>query len=272
MKLALFLFIVILGSVACQKSDDGSHPGMPGLTAPNPLPGTGSGGTVDGGGEHGVDGRPLESFRTDIESIKEMKPLLDLIDNVSTVDRVFAGELLHILRQRSWNFVPVKLQDIPSWKIGAYFKTDQIAIHRLDDVYIDANLFEKMTADDKRLTILHEMVMGARFLEYKDKMDQCVADIRYLQLPLRNHADGGFQKAHRDCMRTYGLDLLNFRALPPRAIPVTDHDVSVIRQITALLYENEGKVDEEDLEHLLLDGGFRREAPKNPATEDPTKN
>lgn len=256
MKNTFILFLTAVAMIACQQNSN-TAPGGP--QGPKP----GAPGTIDSGGQHGTEeGLPLDRYRiNDMSSLPEVSlGIYPMLDNLYRIDKDFAGHLLHILRQRSWFILPAKLDDIPSRGIGAYFPTVQIAVHRMREIWIDQKRWKPLNDFDRRMILAHEMIMGVVFLKFQRPIDQCLARWRYFELPIgADPTNSKYDVARRDCLNTYRLDFV----VPSNdsKLELSEHDYTVIRKLTSMLVNQNGEINKDELELMLLEIGVRAPAP-----------
>lgn len=132
-------------------------------------------GTLDGGGGNGINGKPIESYRVNIRELPEYKkfvePLMVFL-GYSWSDPLYAR--LNTVIDKNWYFVPVPLDQVPETVLGAPFRTDQIAVQNLREVYVNIQNYgsdEVAKAD----LIFHELAMGLRLFRFASGYQQCMA-------------------------------------------------------------------------------------------------
>lgn len=174
----IFCFIVIVASVAltaCQKSSGSGSPGSETPAPPTRLTGTSSG----GGGGNGLDGKALELYSVDIESLPEYRRYVAPVIAKIAIGQsdVFAVYLKWVIRHKTWYMVNKDLQSLPKEQIGVTFDTEQLARHSEREVYIHAPTYYRAsnTDSDRAELLMHEIVMGARLLMKKSPKEQCLA-------------------------------------------------------------------------------------------------
>lgn len=133
-------------------------------------------GTGDSGGGNSYKGRPLDSyisspvdqpgFQTYLQPI-----LANLHEHSIPLERLF----LYALKKKTWYFVPGDLNQLPPSQIGSAVPTEQVALQGFKQVWVNTEIFEKMTDSDKAKLILHETLMGIKILEFDSYKNQCLA-------------------------------------------------------------------------------------------------
>jgi hypothetical protein len=133
-------------------------------------------GTGDSGGGNLYQGKPLESYLQKPQNLPAFQNHLKAIVEAAIPDIQFP--MLFLLDAKPWYFVPGPLQNLPESKIGSVVSTDQGALQDLDQVWIDLDLFNKMSESDQAKLILHEVLMGFKLLKFEAPKNACFA-LRY---------------------------------------------------------------------------------------------
>lgn len=133
-------------------------------------------GTGDSGGGNSYQGRPLESYVRDPQSIPsfqdKVSPVLAALKaNHQDLYRMF----MTMLTRKTWYFVPGPLNQLPAKKIGSVVPTDQVALQDFETVWIDTNIFDPMKYEDQAILFVHEILMGIRILRFESMKNQCLA-------------------------------------------------------------------------------------------------
>ncbi len=182
-KLAIFIFscLSMVALAACQPGGGPSAraPQAPAGEGNNPFEAAGT--FQGGGGGNGVDGETMESYAKsyarDIETLPEYKryiaPILRKM-NQGRAD-VFVLYLRWAAREKAWFFVPNELPKLPKEQIQVDFETEQHGRHYDQEIYIHGPTYDEKELQDKAMLLLHEMVMGAKFLMKKSPQAQCEA-------------------------------------------------------------------------------------------------
>ena len=174
MKRAL-LTLTLIALSACSREVNGPQApgaGLPKSTQESDLTGNG---TMQTGGGNGLNGKPLEHYIRDITTLPEYKQhIAPIIRKMSsTKPDGFAAYLDWAARHKAWYFLPVQLPALEKAQIDTFFKSDQLALHSEQRIYIEAPTYVKMQPRDRALLLMHEMVMGARVLMNKKALEQC---------------------------------------------------------------------------------------------------
>ncbi len=211
---------------------------------------SGFGGTDSTGGGNGIDSKPVEEYIVEINTTPSYKNFIfPLIIKLRTDYPTLANDFYHIAHQRIWYIVPVPLDTIPKNILGTYAVTDQIAIQDLGSIWINTQLFEKMNEKSQATLLVHEIVMGVRLMQYKEKVDHCIASVSSYAL------SGDYDAYHSkrsSCIKTYGYDL----NIPYQKFNLSSKDYDLIRKITYLLTQE--KIDISMVKSLIEDTGFRK--------------
>lgn len=218
---------------------------------PPPVP---TAGPSDGGGGAGLEGKPLESYRTDIQTHAEYQKFIQpVINNLAKYFPRLATELLHVVKERTWYLIPGNIKKVPAVTMGVHDFTDyeQLAIQNMYEIYMDARPFkDKMNPEDRANLFLHEMVMGVRLLEYGDSLDNCLVEAK--KFLLKSDTEGKHSEAAKDCYKKYPrLEPMNSK------FHLNNDDYSSIRTFVGNLMTTQGVVDEEMTRSWLASHGFR---------------
>lgn len=202
--------------------------------APNPA--FDQTGTGDSGGGNTYKGRPLDSYILDPHSLRVTQEILaQKINSLRTLNPEFATVLSHILDHRYWYFLPGPLSALPKEKIGSAVAIDQAALQDLQSIWIDSDLFDKMSPADQATLMMHELVMGAQFVKYQPLFRQCK-----------------ILSAHPSACSSLNRD----RALG-KPSDLGTKDYHAIRAVTALLMHVDSvQMNSFELNQILDDSGF----------------
>jgi hypothetical protein len=253
--------LTLLVLTACQGSKEtivekhfitGSGDGLP--VPPDKV----DGGIDGGGGGNGLDRKPLESFRVDLTLVSSYQRIKNkVIDKLIVRFPKLAADLLHITEERSWYLIPTELRNLPAANIGVSFKTDQIGLQKLKEVWINDLIFATMEPVDQETLILHELLMGVRLLQFTNLLDQCLVNISVLRLaPLTQDK---YKEERRLCFKKYrgAADLGDSIGLG-KGIKLEDYDDDTIRDITNLLMTKIDTFDVQELEDQMAIRKFRK--------------
>lgn len=212
-------------------------------------------GTGDGGGGNAINYKMLESYMIDPNK-------LDIVKNrlVKIFDVMFEGHRQdnekpntdQFLKMKNWYLAPLSLKVIPKEVLGIEFTKDrhqQVAIQTKQAIWIDSNIFNKMSDQDKATLVLHEVVMSLYLHRFMTLEELCM---------LSKKSDLG------GCGVDDSEDLEYFKAVgasprmkPESSRPLNEKDYEIIRQMTSWLLANEGKMTFESYEKYADQIGFR---------------
>lgn len=254
--------LAFLGLVACQGNKETiveKHYVTGNGDTSLPVPPSNNAGGIDGGGGgNGLDGKPLESFRVDLtQQDSYQRVRANVIEKLATRFPKFAADLIHISEERSWYLIPTELRNLPAARIGVSFKTDQIALQKLKEVWVNDLLFSKMAPHEQETLVLHELVMGVRLLQFSNLLDQCLVNIAVIKLNPEN-ADK-YKEARRECFKKYrnAADVGDSIGLG-KDIKLEDYDYETIRDITSMLMTKIDTLDPQELEDYMAARNFRK--------------
>ncbi len=215
-------------------------------------------GPTDSGGGHGLNGKPLESFIKKLTDVPAFKNFVQpMLRELFKKHENLAVDLHHISSARSWYFVPTDLKDIPSYFAGAQFKTEQLAIHRSKEIWINSVLFEKMKQDDvddklaQEKLLIHELVMGVLFMQFQPNLDKCLAaSNKWLLMETTAIETAEMFQINYDNERNHCRKNLNsiLDLNIEKKLSLSENDYSVIRSLTQALTENLESLTTEELE------------------------
>ncbi len=117
-------------------------------------------GAEGGGGGNSINGKLVESFVRDITQTKafaeKVSPLLDSLDKkVPKIVKFYRD----VLGRIDWYFIPGNLKTQSESATGLPFPSDQVAVQRAREVWIDEDLYNALSIDDQAKLILHEMLL-----------------------------------------------------------------------------------------------------------------
>lgn len=228
-------------------------------------------GGVDGGGGTSYRGRPVDSYRVDIlKKPEDAAGILAAIDRIAQVNPMFAAVMMHIVRERSWIMIPGDLHKIPSIKMGIHVETDQVAIHKMREIWINSRLLDEMSPVDRQTLLVHEIVMGVRFMEFTTALDRCIARNSLPLLLRTDSANAQFQVQRKKCISEERNRLLNGGTSELLgSVRINDADNAMIRGLTALLMDpNSSLPDSEELELWLIRSGISSLEPQSETSQE----
>jgi len=222
------------------------------------------GGTGDYGGGNGIDGKPLESFKINLSNLVEGKKVNQIIETVYKIYPQLASDMKYIVEARQWFLIPVELNKIPEQVIGVGFKTEQLAIQSRREIWISDIYFSKMKSEDKVNLIIHEIMMGIRFIEFQSDLENCLSQTYKYLLMTKNEfsntdSDESIEQqklqmhksARKSCFDIYN----QFPNLTP--LKLTEDDYSNIRDLTTKVIFEIHQLTTEDIELWLNKTKFR---------------
>lgn len=167
MKQTFFLAMAaaMIFTSACEHGDESKKPNLPEVP---------SAGTGDSGGGNSLQGRPLEAYLKDPRSLPAYQEKLEpVLRNLATFETM-SPYLTSILVRKNWHFIPGPLALLPSERTGATIPTEQVALQDFDSVWIDIDLFSKMSAEDQARLLLHEVLLGIKLLKLESSSRICL--------------------------------------------------------------------------------------------------
>lgn len=139
------------------------------------------GGGSDGGG-NSYRGRPLDSyivFPMEMPAFRAtVRPVLEDLQRKAESDHrmdLLRNLIFSVFAQKTWYLLPGPLDPISSELPGFPVQTDQAVLQNFHRVWLDQNIWEKMSLQDQGLLLLHEAVMGLKILRFASSQDQCRA-------------------------------------------------------------------------------------------------
>lgn len=252
LSLSALTFIVACtqGNQALQKPK--GAPTAP-SAAPQPAPSKALG-TTDGGGGNAINGKMLESYIIHPEELSAVKnKLADIIKGAFSdpedVDTKANKNGNIIFKLKTWYLVPMNLNQVNKKALGIEFtedQTEQVAIQTKDEIWINSQIFEKMSEEEQAKLILHEAVMNYYLLKFQKLSEMC----------------GQIRKVGGDCGGNVDPAELDeyYKPEPERALNAQDY--SSIRFVTRWLWENGSNVKQDKFQEVAYRYGFdKRFAP-----------
>jgi hypothetical protein len=213
-------------------------------------------GTVQqGGGGNGIGGKPIESYYVNLKETEDFKvhiaPLVSELAEIG-LERI-AADFLHIASNRDWFFVPAKLDQISKNVIGTFAvneDTDQLALQDLRKIWVSDLFFKKMDPQDKKLLLIHELVMGMRLMQYKQKLDHCIAKSMTMVFQ-KDFSVSQLEAAKSECRKTYPT----IDGFEKETFNLSRLDYDNVRSLT--LYLNEFPLNGQKILSFLKESGLR---------------
>lgn len=223
-------------------------------TQPNSQSQVNQGG-IDSGGGNGIDGRLLESFIQDPQA--DLGPtstwVKSLLDRINKIYPPLAADFAHILHDRDWYFLPVKLKCLKAASIDVYVNDvdlDQFALQNSKEIYFDDSLFKQATEDNRERVVLHEMVMGVMIMQFTDTYDHCMAQASEFLLTDKSK----YNSASNKCSSTYQLaSLFPINKGLVSHIRLSNDDYHAVRNLTSKLFKHPDQVTAPELQGILRD-------------------
>lgn len=201
-------------------------------------------GTTDGGGGNAIDNRMLESYIVKPEELTASKVHLGTkIAKIFGQDQEPSGNA--VFRFKTWYLVPTSLKNISKKALGIEFtedQTQQVAIQTKDEVWIDANLFNKMTTEEQAKLILHEALMTFYMTKFMTLKELCDRNEK-AGYPSCNMTPGQY-KAIEDSFK------------PEKERPLEAQDYNAIRTMTSWLWESNSNLNKSDFHRIAKAAGF----------------
>ncbi len=271
MKISISFFLLLsLMLFSCSKPVDGLQKQAGGDQATPPAVDGQLGGTSSNGGGNGIKGKLLESYivRDLAQKIYYSSYITPLVEKLSSEYPYLAADILYITNERDWYFVPAELDQISKNVLGTYALSDQYALQDLNKIWINSLLFDKMQNDAEKATlIIHEIVMGVRLMQFKNKQDQCIAKAARILLSNSTQANGsdanidklksdtkkqlGYADKKAECRETYPLIM----GVQNQRFELVNEDYDLIRKIVSLLVAE--KLDVKEIKSLIEANHFR---------------
>jgi hypothetical protein len=238
-RILLFLAITLTFFVSC--TPRGQNPN-PGTSPESPLHPPNSEGTVDSGGGNTFMGKPLEAYVVDVRRLQAFDDFIrPIIESNALQGSRLKNAFDSIIDKKSWYFVPSELKQLPSEKIASAVGADQAALQDFKQVWVNKNIFDKMSQQDQAILIVHEMLMGLRLLRFDSNLNECLA----------------FQtEKDKDsfCQNSYSREIRG----KPSDLSVADY--AQIRAAAKKIMEAGSNFSLQDWEDLLGSEGFSTEA------------
>ena len=195
-------------------------------------------GTVDSGGGNTFNGRPLESYAINIRELPAFKEgVSPILESNGLQDSLLRNVLNSIIDKKTWYLIPSELTQLPSEKIASAVGADQAALQDFKQIWLNQNIFDKMSIQDQSLLVVHELLMGLRLLKFDSALSECLA----------------FRSASQEesfCKNSYSSEI---RGKPS---DLNSSDYAQIRATAKKLSEGGQKLSLADLNDLLGIQGF----------------
>lgn len=236
-----------------------------GVTQPGPMhPGQSSQGqkvqgTSDSGGGNGIDNKMLESYIIDPTELSEVKDLvIPILVNTNRKEGTLTfteadskkseedakqeaeKSTYNFFKLKTWYLAPVELKNLPKKALGIDFSEStlqQIAIQTENEIWIDANLYSKMSKEEKAKLIMHEVVMNMYLTKFYTIDEICKISERLSYDEKKDENDDACKNSEnrKNLERFHKVE-------PPRTL--NGNDYNSIREATAFLFKNQEKLNE----------------------------
>lgn len=252
MKKWIFLLLVFL--VACGGRKETIQVNVPGQSKP-PGPVDEAGG-ADVGGGNAYQGKMIEEYQVSITEVWEyQETIVPIIKVLQTFFPDLAADFVHIAESRKWYLVPVDLKTLDPLKIGIPFemKMEQVALHTPEKIFIDRRFWEQMSTTSKSFLILHEIVMGIKWIDKHEGLDRCLARSKRVLVDHDFIVNDKYKEEMRLCYKTYPKHFIN-----PTKFKLTPTDYDDIRNLVGRFSKDIEKIDWEELKLWITSRDFRK--------------
>lgn len=238
-SLALTLSLFLPACAQNGRSDGHALPAQATSSPASPAPARE--GTVDGGGGAGIDGKPIESFERKLrdkavfpEFEQFIEPILADVAKLYPNQDFFNLIVEHLISRRTWYVMPVELHKIGSENMGIPLSADQWAFQTTGAVWISSLHYTGANIDKARI-LMHEILVGIKFLRHLSDFEQCQA--------------------------IYGRDFpstCDRRDREPlyKEVKLNARDYDDVRAVTNWLFENHAKMTGEQFAAAMHDHNF----------------
>lgn len=223
------------------------------LSALNSLAGTGD----FAGGGNGSKNKVYESNIASLVKlpayVKRVQPLMEkfdkLMNELSRNDSKSTFSYSEFLiKMKLWYFAEDTLKSIDKETLGIVFsegKTQQIALNKKREIWIDNKIFEKMKEEHQADLIVHEIVMNLYFLKYYSFYDICILS---REMGIYDQQD----ENNLSCDQV--KDVQYFNSKEPMAL--NEDDYQNIRRVTDWFLKELKAAKANDLYSKLIYNGF----------------
>ena len=196
-------------------------------------------GPGEGGGGNTRNGKPLESYIVKPTSLSAYQKLLQpLIEQIQHRD-LYLGDILNWSLDKTWYLVPGPLNTLSQDQIGSAIPSDQAALQDFRAIWIDSDLFSKMTERDQARLLLHEVLMSIKLLRFESAQNQCLSLM-----------EGWEENFKAEC---YSYPT-NLNGKPSSLLP-SDYD-NIRKTVIALENIDVNSLTRSHVENIFADGNF----------------
>ena len=254
MKKGIFLLLLLL-MTACGGRKETVQVTVPGQTKPQ-GPVEDAAGGADVGGGNAYQGKMIEEYQITVSDILEYQEnIFPIIKVLQTFFPDLAGDFLHIVETRKWYLVPVDLKSLDPLKIGIPFevKTEQAALHTPEKIFIDRRIWEQMSTTSKSYLLLHEIIMGIKWIDKHEGLDRCLARTKRILVDHDFIVNDKYKEEIRTCYKTYPKHFII-----PTKFTLTASDYDDIRNLVGRFSKEISKIDWEELKLWIKSRDFRK--------------
>lgn len=202
-------------------------------------------GTGDGGGGNAIDNKMLESYIIDPAEIPAVqKYVLPILQKIATNEK---GQYQSWMKMKTWYRVPVKLSQIPRATLGVPYseeKLQQVAIQTDAEIWIDDQVFSKMSEIEQAKLVMHEVVM-MRYLSRFEKISDLCAKM-----------ERGGQSCQSDSNSELDFKEMDKIYEPEEKRDLTAADYNIIRTVTSWIFSNSTTISKEEFEAYAQRSGL----------------
>ena len=252
MKKWIFLLLILIS--ACGGKNETIQVVEPTQSAPKgPVDEVGG---ADVGGGNAIQGKMIEEYQISVSEVFEyQETIFPIIRVLQSYFPSLAGDFLHIIEARKWYVVPVDLKTLDPLKIGIpfEFKTEQAALHTPEKIFIDKRIWDQMSSASKSYLLLHEIIMGVKWIDSHEGLDRCLAGSKKILVDHDFIENEKYKDQIRACYKTYPKHFII-----PTKFKLSPTDYDSIRSLVGRLYKNIEKNDWEELKLWFTAHDFRK--------------
>ena len=195
-----------------------------------------------------MDGRCYDSYIVDPTQLPAYgQYLAKIFANVK--DEAAGSDAINdfILKTKTWYILPSRLEPIDKLVLGATAlnsNTEQIARQTMREIWIDQDIYNKMTVKDQGVVLLHEYVMSLYFIKFMSYTEIC-------------QRSSGLDPAHSSSCDPKQITLVEKMMPAEKQTPLNAKDYENIRFVTGWLEAALAKpVTKDDFFKILIANGF----------------
>lgn len=213
-------------------------------------------GGADVGGGNSIRGKMIEEYQVSlIETLEYQESIVPIMKVLQSKFAELAADFFHIAEARQWYIVPVDLKTLDPLKIGIPFgfKTEQAALHTPEKIFIDRRIWEQMSAVSRRFLILHEIIMGVKWIDKHEGLDRCLARSKIVLAQNDFISTEVYKDQVHNCYKIYPKYFII-----PTKFKLTPDDYESIRGLVGKLSKDIEAVDWEELKLWFSAHDFRK--------------